>query len=165
MPREAHLTEASQRSWCLIQALHDEGCPVGIGSKSRARFLERLRVWQHQGACGYWLVIQPRATQHRIRDQQHGILGNLLEKAEFQASRPDLTCISTSSLGDSPAPWSLRKHCCRERVGFQPWVHAGSGTCGWGWGAQKGQTDVSHVSGWRMCPKVNDDLSQNLSAV
>lgn len=163
--------EASQRTWCLIQALHDESCPVGIGSKRRAWFLDRLRVWQHQGACGHWLVIQPRATQHRIQDQQHGILGNLLEKQNFRLPPPsphNLTCISTSSLGDSPAHWSLRKHCCRESVGFQPWVHAESGTCGWGWGAQKGQTNVSHVSGWRkcvprstmICPKIQVQFSK-----
>lgn len=89
-----------KEQWCLgkrvLRRLHRGAdvwsrlCRMRVAQweSSEARVVpaseERLRVWQHQGACGQWLVIQPRATQHRIQDQQHGILGNLLEKQNFR---------------------------------------------------------------------------------
>lgn len=36
MPGEADLMEASQRSWCLIEALLDESYIVGIGRRRHA---------------------------------------------------------------------------------------------------------------------------------
>lgn len=112
----------------------------------------------------------PRLLNIGSRTSSMESLGTCWEE-EFQAfPQTCLTCISTRYLGESPAHWSLRKHCCRESVWFQPWVHARSDTCEWGSGHRRDRqiylmcqddNNVSQEQRWPV-PKSKCSLASSL---
>lgn len=142
--------------------------PSGNRKQESCPHLRRGSEWDSTRELGDsdWSS-SPGATQHRTQDQQHGILGNLLEKQNFR--RPH----SPAWLTSQQVSWVIPLHKAVWESTVVERVCGSSLECmqevvpmGGGKGAQKGQTNVSHVAGWwKMCPKVNDDLSQNPTAV